>query len=222
MSGPDHSVAIIDCGLGNLFSVEQACRTVGLAATTTSDPGFVAEAGGVILPGVGAFADAMAALRAGGLVEALERALADGKPFMGICLGMQLLFDRSLEFGEHAGLGFLPGSVERLPGEYAGVRRKVPQVGWYPVAPPSADDTGRWASTPLRGLQPGAYMHFVHSYYVRPARPEDLLTVTESGDFEYCSAVARGNIFACQFHPERSGVLGLGIYDQFRQAVVAG
>jgi imidazole glycerol-phosphate synthase subunit HisH len=221
MSVLAHSAAIIDCGLGNLFSVEQACRTVGLTAITTSDPDLVAEAGGVILPGVGAFADAMAALRAGGLVDALECSLTAGKPFMGICLGMQLLFDRSLEFGEHAGLGFLPGSVERLPGEFGGIRRKVPQVGWYPVAPPSAGDIGRWMSTPLRGLQPGAYLHFVHSYYVRPEDPDDILAITDSGGFAFCSAVARGNIFASQFHPERSGILGLRIYDHFRQAVAA-
>lgn len=185
-------VAIIDYGMGNLFSVARACAHVGLEAAVTSDPGDVKRALGVILPGVGAFGDAMASLRERGLVEPLREA-ALTKPFLGICLGMQLLMTKSYEFGEHEGLNVIEGEVLRLQS------RKVPQVGW--------------------NLAGDVYYYFVHSFYVKPADPKVVLTTTRYGDTEFCSSLQKGFVTACQFHPERSGLKGLLVYQNFARRI---
>lgn len=208
-------VAIVDYGLGNLFSVRQACHHAGMDATITSSRSEVANADGVILPGIGAFGDAMQTLRSLQLVDTLRGVADGGRPLVGICLGMQLLMDVSYEFGRHEGLGIIPGSVERFPDQIQGTARlKVPQVGWNrvhkPVAVPAAEDG--WARGPMAGVADGEFMYFVHSYVVRPAAPDVVLAISRYGAVEFCSGVARANVVAWQFHPERSGPRGLRLY----------
>lgn len=202
-------VGIVDYGVGNLYSIRQACEHTGLIPLITAEPTALRAADAVLLPGVGAFGDAMAALREYDLVAPLQDIAASGKPLIGICLGLQLLFTESREFGTHAGLGLIEGTVERLPAEAGGDHRlKVPLVGWNQVRSPGRD----WTGTVMDGVPDGAYFYFVHSYHVQPANPEVALTSSRFGDHEFCSSVQRGNIFACQFHPERSGPQGLHVY----------
>lgn len=225
------SVAIVDYGLGNLFSVRQACAAVGLAPQVTSDRDEIVRAGAVILPGVGAYGDAMAALRRLDLVECIRDLAQSGKPLFGICLGMQLLMSESHEFGRHPGLDVIPGDVVRFAGpvdETAGVPRalKVPQVGWNSIvrAPESAaagaaGAADPWSGTPLAGLRDGEFVYFVHSYHVRPQASSVVVSTSRYGNIEFCSSLRVGNVFACQFHPERSGPAGLAIYRNFASLV---
>lgn len=206
-------VAIVDYGLGNLYSVRRACAHAGLEAEITGDPEAVASAPGIVLPGVGAFGDAMATLERLGLAPVLREAAAKDVPFMGVCLGVQLLMTESLEFGRHAGLGILAGRVVPFEKpEEPGHVLKIPQIGWNRVKPAKA-----WAGTPMEGVAPGSHMYFVHSFYVKPDDPAVILSVTRYGHIEFCSSVARGNLFACQFHPERSGPAGLELYRAFAE-----
>ena len=200
------TVAIVDYGMGNLFSVAQACRAVGLAPVISDDPRVVERAEGVILPGVGAFGDAMAVLRAKGLDRALVDYARSGRPLLGICLGMQLMMSESWEFGHHRGLELFPGRVVRF-GSDNGHRLKVPHVGWEPVHP-----AGDWQGTLLEDLPAGVHLYFVHSFHAQPAHPELELARASYGPEEFCAAVARDNVTACQFHPERSGPAGLTVY----------
>ena len=211
------SVAIVDYGMGNLFSVRRACESAGLEAQITSSPQEVAQADGVILPGVGAFADAMDSLRRLELVRPLREAASSGKPFLGVCLGMQLLMSRSHEFGLHEGLGILKGEVVRLE-EAREVERnfKVPEVGWNLIL----NEEGRsWEGTLLKGLTDKTWMYFVHSFYVQPADRDSVVSETRYGPVRFCSALQKGNLFACQFHPERSGPEGLQIYKNFMERI---
>jgi glutamine amidotransferase len=205
-------VAVVDYGLGNLFSVGQACRHVGMEFAITDRKAAVDDSWGIILPGVGAFGDAMAKLRELDLLDAIGRQAARGKPVVGICLGMQLMMDTSREFGLHQGLGLVPGEVLPLP-RGPGRPAKVPQVGWNSISPPEGD-TGRWGGTVLEGTRAGEYMYFVHSYFARPADPAHLLSVTEYGGEVFCSALQKDNCLAFQFHPERSGPAGLEVYQR--------
>jgi glutamine amidotransferase len=204
-------VAIVDYGMGNLFSVKHACESVGLTAVMTSSPEVLCSASAVILPGVGAFGDAMQALRRLQLTGPLREVAASGRPLLGICLGMQLLMTESSEFGRHRGLGLIEGDVVRLGAESDnGARRvKVPQVGWNRITPAP---TAGWEGSLLEGVPDGAYMYFVHSFYVRPAEAGVALSRTRYGPTEFCSSVSLGSLFACQFHPERSGPQGLQVY----------
>jgi imidazole glycerol-phosphate synthase subunit HisH len=202
-------VAIVDYGLGNMFSVRHACEYAGISAVATSDKREILAADAVILPGVGAFGDAMAALHGLDLVQPLQDIAVSDKLLVGVCLGMQLLMTESCEFGMHRGLGILEGTVVPLAGQV-----KVPQVGWNRILmvnsrDPSAD---RWANSPLADQIEGVYMYFVHSFYTQPADPAVVLATTEYGDITFCSSLQHRNIFACQFHPERSGSHGLQIY----------
>lgn len=210
MPSASPNVAIVDYGMGNLFSVKHACAHVGLDATVTSSRNGIEAADAVIIPGVGAFGDAMRNLAELGLVEPIRELGRDGMPIIGICLGMQLLMDESEEFGRHAGLGLVPGRVESFGAPVEDGRRlKVPQVGWNRIHPAE----GRtFDGTPLAGLPDGEYLYFVHSYVVRPGGAAVGLSVTRYGDVEFCSSLIAGNLFACQFHPERSGPAGLAIY----------
>ncbi len=219
MAGP--SVAIVDYGLGNLFSVKSAVEHCGIPADITTCAEIVRAAPGVILPGVGAFGDAMGALRERGLAEVLQEVACDGRPFMGICLGLQLLMTRSYEFGTHEGLGLVPGEVRRLdPSSESGPEPKVPCVGWASLSPAAESNTA-WTTSLLRRNDPGTYMYFVHSYYAAPEDPSVVLATSRYGDAEYCSALQIGSLFACQFHPERSGPHGLNIYREFASLVRA-
>ena len=203
-------VAIIDYGMGNLFSVARACEIVGLRAAITTSHDVVLAADAAILPGVGAFGDAMERLRALDLVDVLREVAASGKPLMGICLGMQLLMTESHEFGRHQGLNIIGGEVVRLQPVSAVVQRlKVPQVGWNHIDRPSQPS---WQGTLLEGLRDGEWMYFVHSFCAIPKDRGLIASTTQYGTVRFCSSVLRDNVFGCQFHPERSGPQGLRIY----------
>lgn len=207
---PSARVAIVDYGMGNLFSVQRACEHVGLQVMISACADEVLRADAVILPGVGAFGDAMAELTRLGLVEVLRDVAASGKPLMGICLGMQLFMTESHEFGWHKGLGLIEGEVVRFDAPRRGSQiLKVPQVGWNRIFKAGQD---AWQASLLEGLQDGEFMYFVHSFYARPVDPSVVLATSRYGHIEFCSSLRRGNLFACQFHPERSGAQGLRIY----------
>ncbi|MBY0228038.1 MAG: imidazole glycerol phosphate synthase subunit HisH [Gemmataceae bacterium] len=197
-------IVIVDYGMANLRSVQKALERVGHAAEITSDPARAAEAERLVLPGVGAFRDAIARLRQTGLDEAVTGHFRAGKPFLGICLGMQLLFERSLEDGVHEGLGVFAGEVRHLP-VVPGL--KVPHMGWNRLR--VKQDVPM-----LRGFPSEPYMYFVHSYCAVPADPS--LTAAEADYPEpFCAAIRRGNVFATQFHPEKSQRVGLHLLREF-------
>ncbi len=205
-------VVIVDYGLGNLLSVARAVRAAGGEPEITSDPADIVGAPRVLLPGVGAFGDGMKGLRERGLVEPLRAYAKSGKPLLGICLGMQLLMDRSTEFGDHEGLGLVPGTVELLPkGGENGL--KLPHVAWSGLRPASP-----WPGTPLAGAAPGSEFYFVHSFAAVPADAKDRLADCGYGEGSFCAALRRGNVVGCQFHPEKSGPAGLDILKRFLEA----
>ena len=211
------TVAIVDYSLGNLESVRQAFAHVGVETTVTGNPARLREAKALVLPGVGAFGDAMQALKERGLIEVLHEFAASGRPLIGICLGMQFLLHSSNEFGDHEGLGLIQGRVRRFPspelgadGRY-GPGSKVPQVGWNRVDPPR-ERPDAWAGSPLDGLAPGAHMYFMHSFYVEPDSADVVLCESEYSGVRFCSALQQDNIVGFQFHPERSAEDGLTIY----------
>jgi glutamine amidotransferase len=198
------SIAVVDTGSGNLRSVEKALAHVGGRPLLTSDPEVVRRADLVVVPGQGAFAGCMAGL-AGGLEEALREVVQAGRPYLGICLGLQVLFEESEEQGPVRGLGLLPGRVVRFrPGD---PRLKVPHMGWNTLRALRPDPL-------LRGIPDGAHAYFVHSYRVVPADP-DLTVLVSEYDGEVCAAVRKGNLFACQFHPEKSQAVGLTLLANF-------
>ncbi len=195
------TIAIVDYGVGNLRSVSNALRYLGLDSAVTDDPRELERAGAVILPGVGAFPDAADRLRRKGLDRAL-RAQAGRKPILGICLGMQLLFDRGEEVRDCEGLGLVSGRVERIQTDL-----KLPHIGWNSLTFPNP-------SPLFRGLDEGTYVYFVHSYCGRAGREEDVLARTDYGA-PVTAAVGRNGVFGCQFHPEKSGEAGLQILKNF-------
>ncbi|MFQ5425393.1 MAG: imidazole glycerol phosphate synthase subunit HisH [Phycisphaerae bacterium] len=206
------TVVIVDHGAGNLSSVRFACEAVGLRATISASASALPSADAVILPGVGAFGRAMAALEERGLVEPLRAFAAGGRPLWGICLGMQLLMEESEEFGRHRGLGLVPGRVVGFARRGDGSHpAKVPHIGWNRIVAPGSAPSA-WAGTPLAGLPDGTCMYFVHSFCVKPAVSATTLSVTEYAGVRFCSSLQQGSIFGCQFHPERSGRAGLAVY----------
>jgi glutamine amidotransferase len=202
-------IAIIDYGMGNLRSVQKALQRVGGDARLIRTPAELAQADKIVLPGVAAFGDAMAQLRAAGLVEPIVEAIQQGRPYLGFCLGLQLLFDVSYEDGRYGGLGVIPGKVVRFEFDksLAGRRLSVPHMGWNQV---------RFTqSCPmLEGIASGTFFYFAHSYLVMPLDPDVVAGTTEYG-LEFVSAVRRGNIFATQFHPEKSQTAGLRVLENF-------
>jgi glutamine amidotransferase len=197
-------IVIIDYGMGNLRSVQKAIEAVGRTAEITSDPDVVRRGSKVILPGVGAFGDAMAELTRSGLGESFCDAVKAGKPCLGVCLGLQLLFDKSFEDGDHTGLGLLPGRVVRFS---ARPGLKVPHMGWNALHI-------RRPAPLLAGLPPEPFVYFVHSYHAVPDDPEDVAAVAEYPD-PFPAVVWRDNLVACQFHPEKSQAVGLAMYANF-------
>jgi glutamine amidotransferase len=202
-------ITIIDYGMGNLRSVQKGFERLGFNARVTADPGDVERAGKLVLPGVGAFRDCMENLRAGGFVEPIKRHIEDGRPFLGICLGLQLLFTESEEFGRHQGLGIIPGRVVRFPAEMRqrGEALKVPHMGWNQIAV-------RREAPIFKGVADGSSVYFVHSYYVVPEDDGVVATVTDYG-IPFCSSIWRDNVMATQFHPEKSQQVGLTILKNF-------
>lgn len=199
-------IAIVDYQMGNLRSVQKAFERVGHAAAITADPKVLEQADHVVLPGVGAFADAIAEIRRRELIEPIRAAIESGKPFLGICLGLQMLFDVSYEDGEHEGLGVIPGEVRRfdVPAEY-----KVPHMGWNHVAQ-------RRPAPIFNGIADGSHFYFVHSYYVVP-KDESVITGESSYPEPFCAAIWRNNLFATQFHPEKSQATGLQLLKNFAE-----
>lgn len=195
-------IAIIDYGMGNLRSVQKACEYVGYEARVTSDKQVIRDASHVILPGVGAARDALQNLRERGLFDEAIRAAESGKPFLGICLGMQLLFDRSLENGEHECLGLVPGEV--VPFRVNGLR--VPHMGWNSL---------QIRNNPLFSREESeTYVYFVHSYHAQGVEDGDIIAACEYG-YPFTAAVRRGNVFGTQFHPEKSGDAGIAMIKNF-------
>lgn len=221
-------VAIVDYGMGNLFSVRQACEQAGLQAVFASSAKELSAASAVILPGVGAFGDAMDTLIKLDLVSALQEIANSTKPLIGICLGMQLMMTESHEFGRHRGLGIIEGEVVRLDVS-TGIptELKVPQIGWNQIFSENSNndpsgaqlDDFPWKSPLLEGLPNGEYMYFIHSYYTKPVDSNVVISTSQYGDLEFCSTISHGSIFACQFHPERSGPAGLRIYQNLAKLI---
>lgn len=205
-------IAIVDYGMANLRSVEKALEKAGGDPVITGNPEQIASAEKVVLPGVGAFCAAMNNLTDRGLRDAVLHAIRSGRPFLGICLGLQMLFESSSEMGSTAGLGVLPGRVveffaDGAPPEAADL--KVPHIGWNSLKV-------RPSSRLLRGLEDGAQVYFVHSYFPEPADPTLIAATSDYGE-DFCCAVEQGNIAATQFHPEKSGAVGLQILRNFVQ-----
>jgi imidazole glycerol-phosphate synthase subunit HisH len=194
---------IIDYGMGNLRSVEKAVAAVGGRPYVTGDPITVRKAARLILPGVGAFGDAMRNLRRSGLDDAIRESASAGKPLLGLCLGLQLIFTHSEEFGSHDGLNLIPGKVLRFsdPG------LRIPHVGWNQIE-------GAAQNPLLNGIPEGSYFYFVHSYYVEPDMPEDVLRWTDYGR-RFCSIACRGKVWGAQFHPEKSQDMGKKLLHNF-------
>lgn len=200
-------IALVDYGVGNLFSLESSFRAIDQAVTVTADPEIIRKADKILLPGVGAFEDAARKLRKSGLDQLLTEQANNGKPLLGICLGMQLLFEKSYEYGEHAGLGLIPGQIRPLsqvvPPDY-----KIPHIGW--------NGLNMEKDSPLfSGISQGDQVYFVHSYFADNCH-DSVIAWTEYGA-KVTAAVAKDNVFGCQFHPEKSGNIGLQILRNFAQ-----
>ncbi len=200
-------IAIIDYGVGNLFSLCSSLQSIGAEAVVTPDPDTIRAADRIILPGVGAFADAAEKLRATGLDQVLLEEAARGKKIMGICLGMQMLFEESHEYGIHKGLGLIPGRVVPMAG-YIPEGLKIPHIGWNPLIL-----KGEEKHPLLKYVEEGDCVYFVHSYFATDCT-ESVIATAEYGK-ELTAAVARGNVMGCQFHPEKSGRVGLNILKAF-------
>jgi glutamine amidotransferase len=199
-------IALIDYGMGNLGSVHKALLRVGCQAEITDDPDQISRAEAVVLPGVGAFDDCVKNLVDRGLDVAVKDAVNDGKPFLGICLGLQMLFDSSEEGGKYPGLGIVPGKVVRFTHDL-----KIPQIGWNQISI-------RKPAPHFAGVADGSWVYFVHSYYVVPEDDSVVATVTNYG-YDFVSAIWRDNVFATQFHPEKSQAVGLKILENFGKLV---
>ena len=203
-------IAVVDYGVGNLFSLKSSLTMIGAESIVTSDPAALKNADRILLPGVGAFGDAADKLRASGLFDVVREESLNGKPMLGICLGMQLLFDKSYEYGEHDGLGLIPGSVKPMKALLPDTL-KVPHIGWnrldFPADKPK--------SPLFKYLSEGEYVYFVHSFAAMDCAPAVIAT-SEYG-FDVTAAVQRGNVFGTQFHPEKSGNTGLNILRAFAE-----
>lgn len=200
-------IAIVDYGVGNLFSLKSSLDAVGAESVVTSEEAVLRRADKILLPGVGAFADAAGKLRESGFAELLKELAGEGKPLLGICLGMQLLFEKSYEYGVHEGLGLIPGNVRPIR-DVIPPELKIPHIGWNPL---------KFAgeSPIFRYLKEGDCVYFVHSFYASDC--DAYVTATAEYGAELTAAVARGNVYGCQFHPEKSGKAGLSILRAFAE-----
>lgn len=212
---PNQKITILDYGMCNLFSVVRAFEHSGAEVEIADDPGQVAFAEKLVVPGVGAFHDSMHEINERGFADALRRFVDTGRPLFGICVGMQILFESSEEFGEHPGLGILPGRVQAIPKiDASGAEPlRVPHIGWNHLSEPSGRDWSGSLLDPLKGSSHAVY--FVHSFVATPARVDDRLADCDYGGHILCAAVQHENIMATQFHPERSGAVGLAVVRRF-------
>lgn len=202
-------IAVVDYGMGNLRSVQKALEKVGLEAVITSNPSDLDNADGVVVPGVGAFGDAIHNIERLNLKEKIVENIKKGKPYLGICLGLQILFEYGYEFGEHEGLGLIKGSVVRFDEK---LDIKIPHMGWNQVKKVKE-------SKMFEGIKDGEFFYFVHSYYAKPDDISVMATITDYG-INFCSAVEIGNIWAVQFHPEKSQQAGLKLLSNFKKFVM--
>ena len=200
-------IAIIDYGVGNLFSLESSFAAIGAEVTVTADPDVLAKADKLLLPGVGAFEDAAKKLRQSGLAAVVKEQASLGKPLLGICLGMQLLFDKSYEYGEHTGLGLIPGTVKPIA-DVIPKDLKIPHIGWNALH-------FKETCPIFKDITEGDCVYFVHSFYA--ADCEAFTVATAEYGAELTAAVARDNVYGCQFHPEKSGTVGLKILKAFAE-----
>jgi glutamine amidotransferase len=211
-----HDVAVIDYGVGNLLSVSRALSHCGADVVVTSDPNAIMAAKRVVLPGVGAFAKGMQALVEHRLDSVVHDFAASGKPLLGICLGMQMLMESSEEFGQTRGLSLIPGRVIQVNDRTVdGTIQKIPHIGWSGLVPGSA---ARWDHTLLNQVSPGESVYFVHSFMAHPTDPSDRVADCMYGGNRVTAVVQRKNVAGCQFHPEKSGEVGLRILKTFLQA----
>lgn len=211
-------VALIDYGRSNLFSVQHALETINARVEITNDPDMILKVDKLIIAGVGAFADGIEGLRRNGLIDPIKEFVAQGKPVLGICLGMQLFMTEGEEFGLHAGLNLISGRVVKLKALDAENKRlKIPHIGWNEILLPNDDLEGtRWSNTSLlKGISPGEYVYFLHSYIVVPDDLDTISAQTTYGVNSFCSVIVKDNVYGCQFHPERSSIVGLRIYRNF-------
>lgn len=206
-------VTLVDFGAGNLLSVHRAFSHLGAAVVLAATPEGIVGAERLVLPGVGAFGACMDNLRRNGFDQAVKMFVASGRPFLGICVGLQMLFDESEEFGLHAGLGLIPGRVTRIPGLGADGRpHKIPHIGWNRISP--AGET-KWAATPLANTQAGTSVYFVHSFAGQPRDPRHALAQCDYDGVAILAAARKDNMTGFQFHPEKSGPAGLAILSAF-------
>jgi len=203
-------IAIIDYGLGNVRSIANAFENQGANVFLTNSKDGILKSDGLILPGVGAFSHGMNNLENYDLVNVIKKYVFSDKPFLGICLGMQLLFEESEEFGKTSGLGLIPGKVVKLPTKDNN-NEKLPHVSWNEL---NVKNT-QWNGTILEDIEEGSDMYFVHSYVAQPKDSDNILSITEYSSHSFCSSVYKGNIYGCQFHPEKSGMQGLKIIKNF-------
>lgn len=211
-------VTIVDYGLGNLFSISQACLHVGIDTIITTDKTIIRNSDALILPGVGAFGDAMSYLKQYELIDPIKEFVASGKAFMGICLGMQLMFTESEEFGIYEGLNFIPGKVLKFPlVDKKGHQVKIPQIQWNQI---KKNTETIWQNSTLENIPEKIFVQFVHSYYAIPDHIEHILTYTEYADINYASSVIKDNMVGFQFHPEKSGSYGLKIYENWAKSIL--
>lgn len=208
------SVVVVDYGIGNLFSVRSALEHCGATVTMTSDPHQILSAPRVVLPGVGAFADGMQGLEDRGLTPVIREYAGSGKPLLGICLGMEMLADLSEEFGEHAGLGIIPGRVVPIPRtRIDGTPHKIPHIGWASLEHPGLGSD--WNGSILAGVKQGEAVYLVHSYTLMPENDQDRLADCFYNGRRIAAAIRKGQVYGCQFHPEKSGRVGIRILDHF-------
>ena len=207
-------ITVIDYGLSNLLSVRRAFEYFGAEVEVTGSRSRILSAKALVLPGVGAFKDGMDGLARLGLIEPIRQKAAAGTPLLGICLGMQMLFDESEEFGLHKGLGLIPGRVVKIPDtDVDGHPQKVPHISWDPLYPGGGRTD--FSGTALAALKPGEECYFIHSYEAKPLQDPDCLAYTTYGGREICAAASHGSVLGCQFHPEKSGAVGLKIIEEF-------
>jgi glutamine amidotransferase len=218
---PNINIVVIDYGLGNLFSVVKAFLAIGVEASLTDKAEAIKTADAIVLPGVGAFKDGMEGLKGRGLVESIKEHAFKNKPFLGICLGMQMMLSESEEFGLCQGLDLIKGRVIRLPHvqNQERLKCKIPNIGWKKIFPSSQNDKDLWNNTILNNLPQEAYFYFVHSFVAAPDDAKDILANINYGGNLACSVIRRGNLFGTQFHPEKSADLGLDILRNFIKIV---
>lgn len=210
MFGFKPKITIVDYGVGNLSSLKKAFNFFGIEAAVSEDPQVLKLSDAIVLPGVGSFEAGMRGLKVRGLADAVLEAAQQNKPMFGICLGAQLMLSKGYEFGEFNGLGIIPGKVVRFSNLEN--NEKIPQIGWNGVYASRERD---WQKTIFDSLGDNFSAYFVHSYILSPEDKKDVFGLTKYGGYEFCSAVKRGNIYGCQFHPEKSGAVGLKIIQNF-------